>query len=90
MGTICILLGIITIIVSIALGAYTANALLGFKTLLGASLEFVNQLSDTGLIVAVIAVFGIIGLLIGLNLIMNGLIYNKTCKISRTIKKGNY
>ena len=87
MGVICILLGIITLLGFITLGALAANALLDFWVALTKAMEALSGISTTTMMITVISVFSFIGLLIGLNLIMNGLIYNKVSKMYRMARR---
>lgn len=88
MGVICILLGIITFLGFTGLGALTANALIDYKEALSATFIALQNWSNTTMIIVIVAVFAFIGLLIGLNLIMNGLTYNKVGKLYRMARTG--
>ena len=87
MGVICVLLGIITILGFVTLGALTANALVDYWVNLTKAVVSLANVSTTTMMVTVISVFAIIGLLIGLNLIMNGLTYSKVSKIYRMARR---
>lgn len=87
MGVICILLGIITILCFVTMGALAANALLDFWVNLTKAMDVLSGISTTQMMIVVISVFTIIGLFIGLNLIMNGLTYNKVSKMYRMAKR---
>lgn len=83
MGTICILLGLIIFIIFIVAGFIASNAILGnitFMSLLAMSSNIQVYLVVVGLCAA-------IGLLICLNLVMHGMIYNKVAKMSAAVKK---
>ncbi len=87
MGVICILLGIITFLGLTGLGALAANALIEAKVALSQSLTTLASMSNTTIMVVVICVCAFIGLLIGLNLIMHGLTYNKVSKMYKMAKR---
>lgn len=86
MGTISILLGIITFIGFTGGGAVLGNLVVNLKTDWGTHLKALNNISNTGLMVGFIGVFGFIGLLICISLIMQGITYNKVVKIQRRVK----
>ena len=88
MGVICILLGIITFLGFTGLGALAANAVLDYKVALSAAFVALEKVSNTTMIIVIVAAFAFIGLLIGLNLIMNGLTYNKVSKLYRMARGG--
>ena len=80
MGTICILLGLIIFFGSIFLGFAGANAFLSSQLVA----SFVNfATSTTEVYIIAVGVCAFIGLLICLNLVMLGMIYNKTRKLAR-------
>ena len=83
MGVFSILLGILSFLGFTGVGTLLANALVEQKTKWSSSFEFLANLSNTSLTVGVIAVFAIFGLLICTNLVVNGLTYNKVCKIEK-------
>ncbi len=87
MGVICVLLGIITFLGFTGLGALAANALIDYKVTLSANITALAKISNTSVMVGIICVFAFVGLLIGLNLIMNGLIYNKVSKMYRMARR---
>ena len=83
MGTICILLGLILLVLTTCGGFLIAHAVASnelYMSLLGMN----ATASVYG--VAVGACF-LIGLLICLSLVMNGLIYNRVCKNSEALKR---
>ena len=83
MGVICILLGIIIFLGFVGAGAALANVVISFKNVFAQSMVALADVSNTGLLVGIIGVCGFIGLLIGLNLVMHGLTYNKVCKLAK-------
>ena len=87
MGIICILLGIITFFCFTGAGAILANVIVDYKTTLALSVTSLNTVSNTSLVVVVVGIFALIGLLIGMNLIMHGLTYNKICKMNGIMKR---
>lgn len=88
MGVISILLGIIAIIVFAGAGAVAGNAYIGFAVKMGNSFKTLQtNLSDTTMMIIFIAAFGFIGLLIGMNLIMQGINYNKLVKIQKRVHR---
>lgn len=88
MGIISILLGVIAIIVFIGAGAFLGNAYLGFMAKMGASfVALQGNFSDTSVMVAFIGVFGFIGLLVGMTLIMLGVNHEKLDKIQKRVRK---
>ena len=87
MGIISILLGIIAFFVFTGVGAILANFLVDYKTLLAVSLTSLEKVSNGALIAVVVGAFAFIGLLIGMNLIMQGLNHNKLRKIQTMIKR---
>ena len=87
MGIICILLGIITFFCFTGAGAILSNVLVDYKTTLAMSVTSLDTVSNTSLVVAVVGIFALIGLLIGMNLIMHGLTYNKVSKVYSLLKR---
>ena len=86
MGTICIFLGIIFVIVCVAGGVLLSNSILAnslYMSLLGMS-----NVSSSTIYLIVVSICFVIGLLICLNLVMHGLTYNKVCKLYSKLKKG--
>lgn len=88
MGIISILLGIITILAFVGAGAVVGNAYLSFVAKMGASfVAMQTNLPSGNVMAAFIGGFGFFGLIIGMNLIMLGLSYNKLDKIQKRIRK---
>ena len=58
-----------------------------YKTTLTMAVTSLSTVSNTSLLVAVVGFFAFIGLLIGMNLIMHGLTYNKICKMNGIMKR---
>ena len=88
MGVISILLGIIAFIGFTGAGAVLGNVYIqSFKTLVNTFVAMQSSLSDTTIMIAFTGVFGFIGLLICISLVMQGLTYNKICKIQKRIRK---
>lgn len=87
MGIVCILLGIITFFCFTIVGALLANALVEYKNTIAMALTSLKSVSDTSLLVGVIIIFAVIGLLIGMNLIMHGLTFNKIVKMQQSMKR---
>lgn len=83
MGYICILLGVLVFLGFTAAGIGVANVLVGFKSTLSMMLTTLADTSDVTIIIVVTGLFAFIGLLIGLNLFMHGLTYNKVSKIAK-------
>ena len=80
MGTICILLGLIIFLASLFLGFAGANFFLSSafaQTFVALSANPVQTY------ILFVGICGFIGLLICLNLVMLGKIYNKVCKLGR-------
>ena len=87
MGVICILLGIIAFICFVGAGAVLGNACIqSYKTLAQTFVAMKTLPSDTSIVIGFIAVFGFIGLLICISMVMQGLTYNKVCKIQKRIR----
>lgn len=78
MGTLCILFGLVIFLVSLGLGCVGAN------WFVQAPLRYTLTTlpSDAEIYFLFIGVCGFVGLLICLNLVMHGLIYNKLNKLS--------
>lgn len=88
MGVISILLGIIAFIGFIGAGAVMGNVYIqSFKTLAQTFASMQSSLSDTTIMALFIGVFGFIGLLICITMVMQGLTYNKVCKIQKRIRR---
>ena len=87
MGVISILLGIIAFIGFLGAGAIIGNVFIqSFKTLAQTFVSMQAPMSDTTIMIAFIGVFGFIGLLICITMVMQGLTYNKVCKIQKRIR----
>ena len=87
MGVISILLGIIAFIGFLGAGAVIGNVYIqSFKTLAQTFVSLKAPMSDTTIMIAFIGVFGFIGLLICITMVMQGLTYNKVCKIQKRIR----
>lgn len=81
MGTICILLGLITFCLFALVGGFAANSIIGW---FAQTFAVPNQ----NMIVAIItAVFAFIGLLICVSLVMHGITYNKINKLYKAIDR---
>ena len=87
MGIICILLGIITFFCFTGLGAILSGPICNLKTILAMTFTNLRSVSDTTVTVAVVVIFAVIGLLIGMNLVMHGLTYNKINKVLNLSKR---
>lgn len=87
MGVISILLGIITFFCFTGIGAILGNALVKYKNTLAMAVTSLETISNTTLLVCVTGIFAFIGLLIGVNLIMHGLTYNKVSKVYNLLKR---
>ena len=87
MGVISILLGFIAFFLFTGVGAILANKAVEAKALLSLSLSSLASVSNTSLMVGIVAIFTFIGLLIGMNLIMQGLTYNKVSKIQTHLRR---
>ena len=87
MGIVCIMLGIITFFCFTGVGAILANALVEQKQTLSMAITSLRTVSDTSLMVGIVGIFAFLGLLIGLNLIMNGLTYNRIIKVHNHVKR---
>ena len=85
MGTICILLGLIILILFVVAGFIASNAILGNITFM--SLLAMN--SNVQVYLVVVGLCAAIGLLICLNLVMHGMIYNKVAKMNAILKKAS-
>ena len=81
MGTICILIGLIVLL------AFTGGGFLVSNVILEKFAFTFKALNPTSVYVGVVGVCAFIGLLICLNLVMNGLIYNRVCKNASLMKK---
>ena len=87
MGVISILLGFIAFFLFTGVGAVLANSIIEAKALLALRFTSLESISNTSLMIGVVAVFAFIGLLIGIILIMHGLTYNKVSKIQTQLRR---
>lgn len=87
MGVISILLGVIAFFLFTGAGAILANAVVEAKAVLALSLSSLESVSNTSLMVGIVGFFAFIGLLIGMNLIMHGLTYNKVAKMQSHMRR---
>ena len=87
MGIICILLGIITFFCFTGLGAILANMLVEYKNTLALAVTSLSKVSNTSMMIVVVGFFALIGLLVGMNLVMHGLTYNKITKFQAMMKR---
>ncbi len=87
MGVISILLGVIAFFLFTGAGAILANAVVEAKAVLALSLSSLESVSNTSLMVGIVGFFAFIGLLIGMNLIMHGLTYNKVAKMQNHMRR---
>lgn len=86
MGTICILLGLILLIGSAGAGFFASNAVVSnelYMSLLGMT-------NASMVYVAIVGLCVLLGLLICLSLVMNGLIYNRLGKIAKQKKHAKH
>ncbi len=86
MGVISILLGFIAFFAFTAAGAIVANFLLDLVKTLAAMMTRIVVPQDGTVIAICVAVFAFIGLLIGMNLFMQGLTYIKVSKIQKQLR----
>lgn len=87
MGVISILLGVIAFFVFTGAGAILANRIVEWKAVLALSLSSLEKVSNTSLMIGVVAIFTFIGLLVGMNLIMHGLTYNKVSRMQTHLRR---
>ena len=85
MGSISILLGIITFFLFTGAGAVLSNMAISY-TVFDQPLPAFLKIPPTTLMIGVICLFAFIGLLIGLSLVMAGANYNKLSKLQRQIR----
>ena len=83
MGTICILLGLIFLIGLTGFGFFASNAILSNQFYM--SMLAVKDASTVYIVI--VGVCFLIGLLICLSLVMNGLTYNRVCKNNAMLKR---
>ena len=77
MGIFSIILGFITFVGFTFAGTRVGSFLVALKDNLAKSVESLNTVSNTALVIVAIIFFAFIGLLIGMNLIMHGMTYRK-------------
>ena len=88
MGVISILLGIIALIAFAGAGAVMGNQLITWKEQFSQTfLQSFKGVSNTSVMIAAVGLFGFIGLLICINLVMSGLTYNKVCKLQKKLRR---
>ena len=87
MGVISILLGFIAFFGFTGAGAILANRALEWKAILSLQFTSLNNTSNTTIVAVIVGVFAFIGLLIGMNLIMQGLTYLKVSKIQTHLRR---
>lgn len=87
MGVISILLGFIAFFLFTGAGAILANAIVEAKAVLALSLSSLENIPNASLIVGVVGFFAFVGLLVGMNLIMHGLTYNKVAKMQSHLRR---
>lgn len=80
MGVISILLGIIAFLCFTGVGAFLSNKLMNNYLFFGLS-------SQTQFIVVMVGIFAFIGLLICVNLVMQGLNYNRLTKLQKQLRR---
>ena len=87
MGTVSILLGIVTFLGSTTGGIFLSTYLINEKnndTIIG---SIIRGVSDGKAMAVIIGACAFIGLLICMNLVMAGLNYNKLRKVQRAVKR---
>lgn len=87
MGVISILLGFIAFFLFTGAGAILANAIVEAKAVLALSLSSLENIPNASLIAGVVGFFAFVGLLVGMNLIMHGLTYNKVAKMQSHLRR---
>ena len=87
MGVISILLGFISFFLFTGAGAILANAIVEAKAVLALSLSSLENIPNASLMAGIVGFFAFIGLLIGMNLIMHGLTYNKVAKMQTHLRR---
>ena len=87
MGTISILLGIITFLGSTGGGILLSSYLIGEKAQDKIMGSLIQNMSDTTAMIIIIGSCAFIGLLICMNLVMAGLNYNKLRRVQKAIKR---
>ena len=87
MGLISILLGIIAFFCFTGAGAVLGNVMIEYKIYFSKMITSLETVSNVSLMVGFVGFFAFIGLLIGMNLVMHGINYNRLTKLKRTIKQ---
>ena len=87
MGIVSILLGIIAFIGFTGAGVVLGNAVVDFKDSAAETLKTLNNYPNTSILIGIIAVFAIIGLLIMVGLVTQGITYNKVVKIQKRVRR---
>ena len=87
MGIICILLGFIAFFGFILAGWRVASVFMDKIGMLSLMFTDLAQVSELTIYSVIIVLFSFIGLLIGVSLIMQGLTYNKVCKIQTQLRR---
>lgn len=96
MGTFCIVLGIIIFVAFLLLGYCVAAAFVmeGLWNILNGTLAFsigdffkLPTAETIGTYGVCLAIFGVLGLLFGLSVFMNGLVYNKLNRKLRNVER---
>lgn len=83
MGTICILLGLIILLFMTGAGFFVSNMVLANQLYMS-----LLALSNTTIVyVVIVGIFFLIGLLICMGLVMDGMIYNKLNKLDGKVLK---
>ena len=83
MGIISILLGIIAFICSLGTGAAVASICVKLTTAYANAFRGTPIPSAPTVVVGIVGIFGFIGLLIGMGLVMLGMTYNKVSNLER-------
>ena len=87
MGVISILLGFIAFFCFTGVGAILADRALEWKAVLALQFTSLNNTSNATLVAIIVGAFAFIGLMIGMNLIMHGLTYNKVAKMQTQLRR---
>ena len=86
MGFLSIALGIIAFVGFIGAGAVAAENVVGFIVTFSKTFTTLEDVNQTIMRIGVVGIFGFIGLLVGMTLIMLGLNYNKLGKLEKRRK----
>lgn len=87
MGIVSIMLGFIAFFCFTGAGAILANAAVDYKASLSLMLTSLESVSNGSIFAIIVGFFAFIGLLIGVNLIMAGLTYNKVSKMQTQLRR---